>query len=184
MGVENVIAPAISAELLDFISGLHSLLVPKLDDRARSVSVFEYTLARLCDTNSGVKVWVVLGGESCGDGLEESHKVVGVGDASGAQALAGVQQLAVRGVEEVCKSRGELLLHRLAQDRAEDGLDDPCEPAEAALAQLVVHLVDVYAHGFEGEDLLEALLADLDVDVNVNAAVVQRERGDSLVRHA
>ena len=84
-------------------------------------------------------------------------------------------------MEEVGDGVGELYFHDFADDGAEERFGEPGEPAEFALAGAVVEVVDVHADGFEGEDFLEAFAADFDVEVDVDASLVEFEGGDALV---
>jgi len=90
-------------------------------------------------------------------------QIARVRDARSAQALAGEQQLAVRGVEEVGNGGGELALEDAAQERAQEWLDEPGEEGEFALPQCVGQLVDLDADAAQREDLFELVLADFDV---------------------
>ena len=183
MCIEDLIAPAICAELLDPLASLGSLLIPQLHNTARRISALEDTLARLSDADSSVKVRVLLRRQPGSDSLEERDQIIGIGDASSTQTLTSIEQLTVGGVEEVSQSCSQLLLHRLAEDRSKQRLDEPGDPAEAALAQVVVQLVDVYTDGLQRQDLLQTLLADLDINVDVDTTIVESEGCDAFVHH-
>ena len=66
-------------------------------------------------------------------------------------------------MEEIRNGSRELFFHDFADDGSEDGLDEPGEPGEFGFAEGVGEVVDVDAHGFEGEDLFQFFLADFDV---------------------
>lgn len=103
--IKDIVAPAGGLELLDALGGLRSLFVPDFDNAPWSIDVLEDTLSWLCNTNSGVEIWIVLWGETSGNGSEEGEQIVWICDASGAEAFAGVEQLSVGGVEKVGQSR-------------------------------------------------------------------------------
>ena len=84
-------------------------------------------------------------------------------------------------MDAVCDGVGDLTLHYTADDGFEDGFDEPGDPGEFALAELVLDFMDVDADGFEGEDFLKAFFADFDVERYVHAALVELEGCDAFV---
>lgn len=103
--IKDVVSPALGLELLDTLRSTRRLLVPDLDNTAGCVDVLEDALARLCNTNTGVKIWVILRRETSGHSLEEGEYIVWIRDASCTEAFAGVEDFTVGGMEEISQTR-------------------------------------------------------------------------------
>ena len=76
----------------------------------------------------------------------------------------------------------DLLLKHLADDGAKQRFEKPGEPGEFGFAERVGEVVDVDADGLERQHLLERLLGDVDIERDVDAAVVELEGRDAFVR--
>lgn len=103
--IKNVIAPSLRLELLDAFRSARSFFIPDFDNAARSIDVLEHALAWLRDTDASVQIWVFFWCKAGSNGPEESKQIVRVGDASSTKTFAGIEELAVGGVEEISQSR-------------------------------------------------------------------------------
>ncbi|KAI6750319.1 hypothetical protein HG531_007584 [Fusarium graminearum] len=81
-------------------------------------------------------------------------------------------------------SRSNLELKSFADDGSNKGLQEPSQACKLGLAQCVVEVMDVDLDVAQGHNLFQAILADFQVESDINTALVEMESSNTLVDHS
>jgi len=111
-------------------------------------------------------------------------QVFRIRDASCPKTFTSENEFSVGGVEEIAYSNSKLFLNNLSNDGTKERFEKPCQAREFRFAQGVREFVDLNADVAERENLLEFFAAHFDVELDIDTAVVELERGNTLVCEA
>ena len=181
MQVKNIIPPTPLIPIINPLLGPPPLLFPQLNNTTGRILTRKHALLVGLDTHPRIHVRIISRREPRNDRLDKSLEIIRIRNPRRPESLARKEELAVGSMDAICDTLGHLPLHDLADNGAEEGFEQPAEDAELGFAQLVRELVNMYTYGLEGKNLFQLLLADFDVEVDVDAALVQLEGCNALV---